>query len=624
MVSRTVTSVRHLANSTELELAGTHRVSLPPFLYISEADVLIFEPGMERFDSVSKVVRGLDGRDEETMRVCPPYAVAQKVHVPPHELTVTFRERRSARDWREARALEQFHYRGHGLNKIVGRRTVLLADAGEHGIIGYGVLAATLPVAKPRFELLETTFLEQMETKLINQLVRIPRIVIHPEFRSVGLGVLMASHLVEYARTRWDIAGYRPIMVEVIASMIEHHRFFERAGFVWVGETTGKGGMIPQYGAGGFCERPNYKSYNFSIGKRQPKPYLVYPLTRDARRKVRKKSEPARRRDLPTKAAPLLKRPVVLHDVGAAYDAAKKVTRRTEEVKRSFDVDASQLRTTVLSGLCLRIDPGDVVLITGASGSGKSTLLRLLTTPRYRLRQEMRVDGSITGVRRQQVAVLGDGRRSTRALIDQVGSSVTEAIYLLNSVGLAEPHLYVKQVSEISEGQRYRFAVAKLCASKKPLWVADEFAARLDSLTAAILAKGVRKLASRFGATVVVAAAHIEHFSQSLLPNKTVYLRWGATPQVSSLRLACTQTREEVSVSVRNEGDRALHNIELALIGIGGRQRRLARIDRLQARESSQPVSVRRKRTSGWRAVAALAEGGVGDVVYFASEQPKL
>ncbi|MFQ6105245.1 MAG: GNAT family N-acetyltransferase, partial [Candidatus Glassbacteria bacterium] len=204
-----------------------------------------------------------------------------------YRFEITFRERINIKDWEKVKELERFHYRGKGLNRLVGRRTVLLAEIEGYGIVGFGVLSATVPTAKPRFELLKTNFTNQMETKLINQIARIPRIVIHPEFRGMNLGVLMGKHLVQYAKEYWDINHYTPIMVEVIAAMIEYHKFFEKAGFIKLGYTTGytQKPVIPQYGNGSFESRVNIKSYEF-MRNQKPKPYLVFPLDPNLKEKI--------------------------------------------------------------------------------------------------------------------------------------------------------------------------------------------------------------------------------------------------------------------------------------------------------------------------------------------------
>ena len=343
---------------------------------------------------------------------------------------------------------------------------MLVAESEEHGVIGYGVLSATLGVAKPRFALFETNFTQQMRTKLINRLVRIPRVVIHPEFRGMGLGAMMAHHLVEYARGYWDVRSYTPIAVEVVASMTEYHRFFEAAGFVRAGETQGyQDGIMPQYGKGSWSERPNSLQYDF-LHDQKPKPYLIYPLSQSVRGKLVKRGlmDPSQM-SIEKKPQPHANK-ITFRRVSAEYRTSNGFTERAREVKEAFDVDSRQMQSPVLKSFSLSIEPGEVVLVTGASGSGKSTVLALLTREMEEIQQSMEIDGDFSGLDPQSTANLNTKCDDSLPLIDQIGGSVKEAIEILNSVGLAEAHLYVKRPSQISDGQRYRFAIASLCDSK--------------------------------------------------------------------------------------------------------------------------------------------------------------
>ncbi len=154
--------------------------------------------------------------------------------------------------------------------------------------------------------------------------------------------------------------------------------------------------------------------------------------------------------------------------------------------------------------------------LDGATGE-KRTLVKFLTRHSEQVTSLMDIQGEARGVDHTQVATLDTNWDNSLPLIDQIGKSTREAIALLNGVGLAEAHLYLKRPCQISDGQRYHFAVARLCDSKKPLWVADDFASTLDPVTAAIVAKGLRKISWKLGSTLVLAAPHAEHFVDSLL-----------------------------------------------------------------------------------------------------------
>jgi len=258
---------------TKVRLEGGFEIQLKPFVYIKERDILEFIPSVQEFKEIYKVFEDKAFRELKKVKIYPSYEKREIIYLPPHQFEVIFRERENSKDWETVKDLEKFHYRGKGLNKIVGRRTVLLAEIKGVGIIGFGILSASLALSAPRFKLLNTNFTHQMKNGLINQIARIPRIVIHPDFRGLNLGVLMAKHLVNYAHEYWDINHYMPIMVEVIAAMTDYHSFFEKAGFIKVGYTTGYKGksIIPKYGNGSFATR-DPSEYKFMENQRQ-KPY---------------------------------------------------------------------------------------------------------------------------------------------------------------------------------------------------------------------------------------------------------------------------------------------------------------------------------------------------------------
>ena len=570
MMKLPIENIKSSGCFTQVKLQGGHEIRLRPFIYVKKGDILEFLPSFENFKEVNKVFKDEATGEYKKIKIYPPYCVKETIFLPPHKFEVIFRERFNSKDWEKVKELERFHYRGKGLNKLVGRRTVLLAEMEGHGIVGFGVLSATVAVAKPRFELLGTNFTNQMKTKLINRIARIPRIVIHPEFRGMNLGVLMAKHLVQYAKEYWDINHYTPIMVEVIAAMTEYHRFFEKAGFLKIGYTSGyKNGIIPLYGNGSFELRTNYKYYDF-MENQKPKPYLVFPIDSNLKQKIERSDEEASKRILPK--SPRLKKSIRFDRVSIKYKVKNGSTERTNIVKEVFGVDVEHAFSTILTNFSLEIEPGDVVLITGASGSGKSTIIRLLTSKLSSLKKEMEITGKIVKNIRD-VAILNTNWDNSRPLIEQVKEdrNIKEAIEILNSVGLSEAHLYIKRPDQISDGQRYRFAVAKLCDSGKPIWIADEFVSTLNPEMAAIVAKGLRKVAYKNGATLILAAPHIHNFIGSLLPNKLIKLRWGAKAIIYSVKITgFAHKKDRFSLSILNNGPLRLTDIQIGLIEMNG------------------------------------------------------
>jgi len=612
-----VTSIKSSPFHTLVNMEENASVKMRPYIYIRPGDQLEFYPRRDNFKEVFKIANNTLEATRGKVRIYPPYSKSCLVSVPPHSFTVLFRERIQPSDSKAIRLLEQFHYRGKGLNKLVGRRTVLIAESLQHGIIGYGVLSATVGAAKPRFTLFKTNFTCQMRTKLINKLVRIPRIVIHPEFRGMGLGTMMARHLVEFAREYWDIRGYTPIAVEVIASMTEYHHFFETAGFTKVGLTSGYNkGILPRYGRDNWDERKNSAHYDF-LSSQRPKPYLIQPLEKSAKDALTEmKPQSPYGSMIRPKPRPQVGR-ISFRRLSLCYRVNNNITHRAKEVRDVFDVDSQQLQSSVLTNFSLTIDPGEVVLITGASGSGKSTIIQLLSQDIDKLREHMDITGSLKGLNPQTTAYLTETFDDTIPLVDQVGSTVTDAIRILNNIGLAEAHLYVKRPSQISDGQRYRFAVAMLCDSNKPIWVADEFASTLDPLTAAIVAKGIRKLSYKSGVTLVVAAPHYKHFVDSLIPNKLIKLRWGGIVDVISIRCRFRITKEEIGIRISNTSRQKLTEIQLFGIKINGERQAIRTIGSLNAKISTSEIKLPLETLRYLVGLVVFTRQEIGDVLFF-------
>jgi len=109
-------------------------------------------------------------------------------------------------------------------------------------------------------------------------------------------------------------------------------------------------------------------------------------------------------------------------------------------------------------------------------------------------------------------------------LVEGVGGDVKEAIEILSLCGLNDAFLFLHKYKELSDGQKYRYKLAKLVNCwEKIVWVVDEFCACLDRVMARIVAYLFQKVARKLGKTVVVATTHddlIEDFKPDILVEK--------------------------------------------------------------------------------------------------------
>ncbi len=113
-----------------------------------------------------------------------------------------------------------------------------------------------------------------------------------------------------------------------------------------------------------------------------------------------------------------------------------------------------------------------------------------------------------------------------KPLIETVGATVEEALELLSKVGLNDAFLFLRTYSQLSDGQKYRYRIAKLIESGKQWWLMDEFAACLDRDTAKIIAYNLQKIARQNGKAVIAATTHSD-LQDDLKPSVLIYKRFG-------------------------------------------------------------------------------------------------
>jgi uncharacterized protein len=182
---------------------------------------------------------------------------------------------------------------------------------------------------------------------------------------------------------------------------------------------------------------------------------------------------------------------------------------RVLEVAEAFGIGLEDREFVVFDNMSLEVKQGDVVYITGQSGAGKSVLLRELA-------RQMEAEG-------KTVVNLDSIQFEDKALIDQIGKDTNDAVNRLGVAGINDAYLYLRRPAELSDGQRYRFRLAKAMETGAQVWVADEFLAVLDRTAAKVIAYSLQKAARRAGATLIVATTHtdmVEDLYPSLMVTK--------------------------------------------------------------------------------------------------------
>jgi len=184
------------------------------------------------------------------------------------------------------------------------------------------------------------------------------------------------------------------------------------------------------------------------------------------------------------------------HVIDVRFPTHVEKTDRVVEVAESFGIGLSDGEFVIYDGYKIDLRQGERVYITGQSGSGKSLLLRELA-------RDLKAQG-------KKVSNLDDIELRDEPIIEQVGKNMNEATGYLTRAGISDAYLYVRKPSELSDGQRYRVRLAKILESGADVWVADEFGAVLDRVTAKAVAKGMATTAMFEGATLIVATTHLD------------------------------------------------------------------------------------------------------------------
>jgi len=195
--------------------------------------------------------------DEEAWVICQngqaqilqPYAARETLSLGGLQVEALVKQITEPEEHEAYKSLAEYHYR----DSVIHGRTARLIARAFHPlfpqVLGYVELATPFYMNKARANILNAHFESGSITweawnkltmrQYIHLIVRIARCVVYPEFRGVGLGHILVKHAAEFARQRWQVAGFLPYFLEISADMLKYVPFAEKAGMVFIGETEG-------------------------------------------------------------------------------------------------------------------------------------------------------------------------------------------------------------------------------------------------------------------------------------------------------------------------------------------------------------------------------------------------
>ncbi|QUJ77295.1 heme ABC exporter ATP-binding protein CcmA [Sulfitobacter albidus] len=173
---------------------------------------------------------------------------------------------------------------------------------------------------------------------------------------------------------------------------------------------------------------------------------------------------------------------------------------------RLRDVAVARGGVPVLSGVNLRVEPGNTLILRGPNGAGKTTLLRTIAGLQPPL------TGRIAGAE-DTVAYAGhaDGLKAMLSVAENL--SFWARIYGQHDIGAALDAYHLTQLQDrlagsLSAGQKRRAGLARLLVTGRPLWVMDEPTVSLDREAVGWFADCLR--AHLAGGGMAVIATHID------------------------------------------------------------------------------------------------------------------
>jgi ABC-type ATPase with predicted acetyltransferase domain len=578
-------------------------LTVPRFAPAGKGDQIFIDP-----DHPSNIFSVSTESNEDLIRVSPHYEELGKSSIGALAFDYRLTEVNRPEDLESLGSLEQFHYKSMSMDddqedlfsttrakstNSGGRKAVILLYLrlmGRWSAAGYIELQMPLLMCKPRHDLFANPFHHSTRPvswsvwdqhsmrKFVNTIVRVARVVVHPDYRGLGLARILLSSAKTYCKSRWQISGKRPIFMEISAEMLNYVDFVSSSGFMYVDHTEGNAKRIVtdllhmQKGYDiSFGMMSLQKKYLTTIETyckaaqitladalkrlaevltmpepaevlsatewaafrkvlRQRIPYYLCPLDADAENYLR----PLLKGRRPPRSKAAFRVPLAslnLRSVAVKSSFAVPQTKNVRIIMDAFGLSAAKVETQIVPPTTVKASGGNIVFIVGLSGSGKSALLAALDPQRSG--EHGSLDIRIDGAQDYSAGWL-KALPSDIPIFDYFAGrySPERAFSALSQVGLSEAFALIKPYGFLSRGQQYRAMLADLLLREEQVWLLDEFCADLDPISARVVAHNFRRHVMSSGRIAFVAAANHSHFLDALRPTQVIRMATGAAAQI--------------------------------------------------------------------------------------------
>ena len=215
-------------------------------------------------------------------------------------------------------------------------------------------------------------------------------------------------------------------------------------------------------------------------------------------------------------------------NISHSFKTKSEITDRTIMIADAFGLGIDDEKEfAIYDNFKFQLKSNDVVYVTGDSGSGKSFLLNNVFAkfPNSLSIDDIQIDDN-------------------ELLIEGVGTDLNDAIKKLNLAGLGDAFLYLRKYSQLSDGQKYRYKIAKFIDKDADIWIIDEACAKLDRTTAKIVSYNLQKIARKLNKCVICATTH-EDLKDALKPS--LYIRKELESEVHSERFEIDSYEKKLS-----------------------------------------------------------------------------